>query len=146
MLSRFLVELFGAASIGFFVAAILGYFDVQQPKQAEKLKLPAELRIEGHYYITGTAGENEYEGLLTIRQQGEVFVFSWNVGGGVGIGIREANTIAVGMESRGNTLGVLLYRVERDDKGKPKLVGRWTSSPGDAKVHTETATWLRELK
>ena len=135
--------------VGFLLMMQVFVYDlaVQEPEKEPKAVLSVSqpvIEIEGHYLIQGSTAQNEYEGLLTVTKQDEIYIFRWNIEGAIGLGIRENNTIAVGMKGN-NSLGTLLYRVEKDN-GKPKLVGRWASSPGDGKVHEETATWLRGLK
>ena len=117
----------------------------QPPAPARLEAPPTQVEVAGHYYAVGKMGEAEYEALCTVRKEGDVYILSWNTGSTVGVGLRRGNTLSVGMRS-GNSLGVLVYQIERDEAGKPKLVGVWTALPGEPIQHSETLTWLKELK
>jgi hypothetical protein len=116
---------------------------VAEPK--ERLKpAAAEIKIEGHYQVTGVIKENNYEGLLTVTKNNGSYTFRWTLGGAYGFGVREGNTIGVGMQNRDKVITGMLYRIGKDENGNPKLFGRW--APGDGEIYEEVATWLKETR
>jgi hypothetical protein len=102
--------------------------------------------VAGSYSITGKnpAGQS-YDGDLTIRKQDEVYQFSWTVGGSSydGVGVRNANLIAVGYGAgeNGKGCGAAIYKRTGDKTLEGKL-GGW----GINKVGTQTAILLKESK
>ena len=89
--------------VGFLLMMQVFVYDlaVQEPEKEPKAVLSVSqpvIEIEGHYLIQGSTAQNEYEGLLTVTKQDEIYIFRWNIEGAIGLGIRENNTIAVGMK------------------------------------------------
>lgn len=121
-----------------------------QPKNARdipgdpSLKPAAVLEITGHYYVAGTEAGVEYESLVTIRQRKDAYLLRGNTGGMVGVGLRNGNTLSVGISNNDGGIAVARYSIERDAAGKPRLVGKWTTPEGE--LHTETMEFLRPLK
>ena len=105
--------------------------------------------ISGYYACNGREGVGKtYNGVALITKKNDVYVVQWMIGPGAaffGIGIRQGETLACSWAIPGDKGGVVrgvnLYRIESG----PRLVGRWTSFPGDGSIRTETLTFLKRL-
>lgn len=76
--------------------------------------------IAGNYEANGTNinGQGNYKGNLVITKRGEVYQFSWDVGGSKydGVGVQTDNSVAVSYTSGtdGKGCGVVLYKINSD--------------------------------
>lgn len=76
--------------------------------------------IAGNYEASGTNinGQGNYKGNLLITKRGEVYQFSWDVGGSKydGVGVQSDNSVAVSYTSGtdGKGCGVVLYKINSD--------------------------------
>lgn len=127
----------------------LGAWQLLPGQEPPRLALaPQEGDLSGYYTCAGVeANGKKYQGVVTIERKNEVYVVQWSVGGSsfAGIGVRSADTVAVGWAAPGPAgqilKGVNLYRVEKG----PRLVGRWTSLPGPGVAQAETLSFLKAL-
>lgn len=81
---------------------------------------PQTIDIAGDYEATGTNinGQGNYSGNLTVTKRGEVYQFSWDVGGSKydGVAVQTDNSVAVSYTSGsdGKGCGVVLYKINSD--------------------------------
>ncbi|HRH44168.1 MAG TPA: hypothetical protein PKY82_21225 [Pyrinomonadaceae bacterium] len=100
--------------------------------------------IAGSYGVKGTNvnGQGTYEGNLTITKRGEVYQFSWDVGGSKydGVGVLTDNAIAVSYTegADGKGCGVALYKIGSDGSLDGKS-GYWGSDNGETEKATRTS-------
>lgn len=105
--------------------------------------------ISGYYACNGKEGAGKnYNGVAVITKKRDVYLVQWIVGVGsafFGIGIRQGDTLscswAIPGDKGGVVRGINVYRIEKG----PRLVGRWTSFPGDGTIKSETLTFLRKI-
>lgn len=97
----------------------------------------AEIDLSGKYLCQGTQGGDRYSMKLQIEAFDDTYVLQWlnardqPVLGG--LGVRDANDLAVAMTSQSGAIGVALYRV------RPGVLdGHW--SRGDGSLDAETCT------
>lgn len=106
---------------------------------------PSNADVTGSYGITGeNPSGQKYSGDLSIKKQGEVYQFSWNVAGSAydGVGVRDGNLIAVGYGAgdNGKGCGAVIYKIgEKTLDGK---MGGW----GFNQVGKQTAILVKEDK
>jgi hypothetical protein len=102
----------------------------------------------GGIYLSSTtettpSGPHVIGGVATIVREGDVYLFSWVIGSTHmrGIGIRQNDALCVSWHTlAGGMHGVSLYKLEGT-----RLLGRWASTPGNARLQKETLTFLRAL-
>ena len=83
------------------------------------------------YECSGETPDGRYQTTLTIVVEAEYYVLDWRAGRVVGLGIREADRLAVAFVERGSgTVGVAMYQILPG-----QLLGRW--SIGDGAVYRE---------
>ena len=116
--------------------------------KADAFKSKGEIDISGYYACSGKEGPGKtYNGVAVISKKRDIYVVQWTVGVGAaffGIGIRDGNTLSCSWAipgDKGVVRGINVYHIESG----PRLVGRWTSFPGDGSIKTETLTFLRKL-
>ena len=101
---------------------------------------PGERLISGVFNVTGadTGGIDEYNGVLTIANEGDVYSFRWttNRGTRVGTGIQMGNATAASYSSTGagKGCGVVLYKIAPDGSLDGRIA-RW----GEDTFTTENA-------
>lgn len=124
--------------------------DAPPARVADAKPLAAEPADLSGFYWFGTAAEDPTpEGVATIQRAGDSYLVQWVTAGGVvqGVGVRTGDTLSVGWltQEQGKVIrGISVYRIVGAATG-PRLVGRWTTIPGDGTIRLETLTWLRSL-
>lgn len=128
------------------VCILVGIMFYGRPGIAQEQQTP--VGITGIYEYQGVGPDGQYQGILEIFQQGEIYGVRWGFGensygngvGGVdyGIGILNGKTLAVSFIG---SAGAMLFRV--DDKSTCLLVGEWIMI-GSWKVYSETWRKLSE--
>lgn len=99
--------------------------------------------IAGNYEASGTNvnGEGAYKGNLTVTKRGEVYQFSWDVGGSKydGVGVQTDNSIGVSYTSGtdGKGCGVALYKINPDGSLDGKA-GYWGNDNSENEKATRT--------
>lgn len=89
-------------------------------------------RCEG----VGVNGEG-YQGVVEIAKNGDTYRVTWMIPPHrvyVGIGVVQGDVLAVSFA--GGTLGVVLYRMEKDGR----VIGNWATADAEGYVFTETLT------
>lgn len=99
--------------------------------------------IAGNYEISGTNvdGQGGYKGYLTITERGEVYQFSWDVGGKSydGVAVQTDNSVAVSYTegTDGKGCGVVLYKINSDGSLDGKA-GYWGNNNSENEKATRT--------
>ena len=87
--------------------------------------------LASRYECSGETPDGRYQTTLTIVVEAEYYVLDWRAGRVVGLGIREADRLAVAFVERGSgTVGVAMYQILPG-----QLLGRW--SIGDGALYRE---------
>ncbi len=110
------------------------FADSKQPNSPAAVP-PEELT--GLYRCEGEG----YRGTVIIRRTGETYQFIWSIGSDthMGVGLRAGTLLSSSWQSAGMGVpGIVVYQVEKDNK----LVGRYSSYPGNGQVGTETLTYI----
>ena len=110
------------------------FADAKQPNS------PAMVLSEDLTGLYRCEGEG-YRGTVIIRRTGDTYQFLWFIGSDthMGVGLREGTLISSSWQSAGMSVpGIVVYQVEKDNK----LVGRYSSYPGNGQVGTETLTYI----
>jgi len=95
----------------------------------------------GTFQVIGTSpgAEGEYQGTLTITNQGSVYNLSWTIGQGgtyEGIGLKVGDQLSVAYWTNGNaSCGVVVYKASSDGS----LSGVWAPQ-GETRTGTEKGT------
>lgn len=85
--------------------------------------------------------ENEQSQAYTVKRKIDVYVVQ-STTGDVGIGRLEGNKFIVSFAGSQTKVGLAVYQI--DNTGKIlKLVGEWTTIPGNGKWDTETLTKIK---
>lgn len=99
--------------------------------------------IAGNYEISGTNvdGQGAYKGYLTVTERGEVYQFSWDVGGKNydGVAVQTDNLVAVSYTegTDGKGCGVALYKINSDGSLDGKA-GYWGNNNSENEKATRT--------
>lgn len=99
--------------------------------------LTGSANITGSYSCVGQNPDGgEYKGNVEIAMKGDTYLLTWEIGGQThtGVGLLNGDLLSSSWKS-GNTHGVVVYRVEGN-----RLVGQWSTYPGNGKIQTETLT------
>lgn len=123
---------FLGASVLLFAAACGPDFSVKNKPAPANTEIPnrGELELSGVYNVSG-AGENSlhpYEGILTITNDRDVYVFKWQTTrakpGGVGVQMGDAVAVTNADPTSGKGCGVALYKIASDGSLDGRVV-RW---------------------
>jgi len=89
-------------------------------------------------------GQNEYEGQIVKINKANtagLYIVRW-IDGAYGVGFMDGNCF-VSSYIKGSQTGCVRFHIGLDDKGKPKLSGKWISNPGTGEVNEENLSWLK---
>ena len=115
--------------------------EIEAAKSPTPAATPTEREISGVFNVNGADanGNDEYNGILTIAPQGDVYGFRWslNRGNRIGTGVQIGSSTAASFAATGGGkgCGVVLYKIGADGS----LEGR-TAHWGEFKYGTEGAT------
>src|SRR4051812_6785393 len=105
--------------------------------------------IEGEYqYQSWNAAENKnYKGPVTVARLGDCYHVRYDNGAGMGVGIRKGNTLSVAYvySDKPDNWGLEVFTIEKGKDG-PRLVGDYTTHPGNGKLGRDVWTFVRPLK
>lgn len=108
-----------------------------------------EAEIQGEYlYESWNAVENKtYKGPVTITKKGDYYHISYDNGNGSGVAIRKGNTLSVSYvySDKPDYWGLQVFEIEKGTNG-PRLVGEYTTHPGNGKLGKDTWTFVKTLK
>jgi hypothetical protein len=95
---------------------------------------PGLIKIEGVYECSSP----DYLGLTKITRKDQAYHMEWQIKKQVyfGVGIRDGNILSSSFVNAKGAYGIVVYRILPG----PKLVGKYTSFPGDGLIKTETLT------
>ncbi len=105
--------------------------------------------IQGVYqYESWNAAENKtYKGPVTITKNGDYYHIRYDNGKGSGVAIRKGNTLSVSYvySDKPDYWGLQVFAIEKGKEG-PRLVGEYTTHPGNGKLGKDTWTFVKPLK
>lgn len=97
--------------------------------------------LSGVYACDGIGYDGKaYRGMTVIRQQGEAYVLTWEIGTQthLGIALREGDLLSSTWTTGETLSGIVVYKIQLDRS----LQGRYSDFGG--KIGTETLTFLNE--
>lgn len=114
--------------------------NADKPKPTATSTPPTELELSGVYNVEGSDENkaNPYQGLLTITNQDDAYLFKWNTSrrkpSGVGVQMGDALAVTYADPTNGKGCGVALYKIAPDGSLDGKIA-KW----GEYKFGAEKA-------
>jgi hypothetical protein len=128
---------------------IFGSTRAEAQRNAVNQNDTSQADIQGEYqYESWNAAENKtYKGPVTITKKGDYYHISYDNGQGSGVAIRKGNTLSVSYvySDKPDYWGLQVFDIEKSKEG-PRLVGEYTTHPGNGKLGKDTWTFVKPLK
>lgn len=111
--------------------------DTSRPQEPKKIALPEPVELKSGYYAV--VGEG-YDMVGSIGKMRDIYVVRWYGGEETiyGPAKRLGNQLAVGFAGS-RVRGTMIFDMQADGK----LIGKYTSIPGDGRWHEEQWTYLK---
>jgi hypothetical protein len=131
------------------IVCLLGFGAAQSKRNSATADDKGQADIQGVYqYKAWNAAEKKtYKGPVTITRKGDYYRISYDNGKGSGVAIRKGNTLSVSYvySAKPDYWGIQVFAIQKGKEG-PRLVGKYTTNPGNGKLGKDTWTFVKPLK